>query len=143
MILRSQLIVLLKNKIFNESAEIWNFKQISLKMFRDEYPRYPTIQVLALFYVFVYLFITCIELDMILMKGLKLFTINNYASVSVMDQELYKLLHVFVESVWSLVQVCKLHAVVFLGLFFYSKDGARTSVPMKLVRQIKMCLNET
>lgn len=44
MILRSQLIVLLKNKIFNESAEIWNFKQISLKMFRDEYPRYPTIQ---------------------------------------------------------------------------------------------------
>ncbi|XP_069690875.1 H(+)/Cl(-) exchange transporter 7 [Periplaneta americana] len=44
MILRSQLIVLLKNKIFNESPEIWNFKQVSLKMFRDEYPRYPTIQ---------------------------------------------------------------------------------------------------
>jgi hypothetical protein len=49
MILRSQLIALLKNKIFNESAEIWNFKQISLKIFRDEYPRYPTIQVRALF----------------------------------------------------------------------------------------------
>lgn len=44
MILRSQLIVLLKNKIFNESHEIWNFKELSLKMFRDEYPRYLTIQ---------------------------------------------------------------------------------------------------
>lgn len=47
MILRSQLIVLLKNKIFNESAEIWNCKQPSIKMFRDEYPRYLTIQVQA------------------------------------------------------------------------------------------------
>lgn len=44
MILRSQLIVLLKNKIFNESHEIWNSKQLSLKMFRDEYPRHLTIQ---------------------------------------------------------------------------------------------------
>jgi hypothetical protein len=52
MILRSQLIVLLKNKIFNESAEIWNLKQPSIKMFRDEYPRYLTIQVQALSYVF-------------------------------------------------------------------------------------------
>jgi len=48
MILRSQLIVLLKNKIFNESYEIWDSKQVSLKMFRDEYPRYLTIQVQAL-----------------------------------------------------------------------------------------------
>jgi len=39
----------LKNKIFNESAEIWNFKQLSVKMFRDEYPRYFTIQVQTLF----------------------------------------------------------------------------------------------
>jgi hypothetical protein len=91
MILRSQLIVLLKNKIFNESAEIWNFKQISLKMFRDEYPRYPTIQVHALFH----LFVVCIELEVILMKGLKLLTINNYARFSVMHQELSKVLYVF------------------------------------------------
>jgi len=41
--LRSQLIVLLKNKIFNEYAEIWE-KYLDIKMFRDEYPRYPTIE---------------------------------------------------------------------------------------------------
>jgi hypothetical protein len=50
-ILRSQLIVLLKNKIFNESYEIWDSKQLSLKMFRDEYPRYLTIQVQALLHL--------------------------------------------------------------------------------------------
>ncbi|KAJ9582590.1 hypothetical protein L9F63_023078, partial [Diploptera punctata] len=43
-ILRSQLIVLIKNKIFNESSDIWNIKQITIKMFRDEYPRYPNIK---------------------------------------------------------------------------------------------------
>lgn len=42
LILRSQLIVLLQNKIFNEHAEYWE-KSLSLKLFRDEYPRYPTI----------------------------------------------------------------------------------------------------
>jgi hypothetical protein len=47
----------------------------------------------------VYLFITCIKLDMILMKGLKLITIDNYASFSVMHRELHKLFHVFVELV--------------------------------------------
>uniref|UniRef100_A0A0C9R3S7 Chloride channel protein n=1 Tax=Fopius arisanus TaxID=64838 RepID=A0A0C9R3S7_9HYME len=41
LILRSQLIVLLKNKIFNES-ESWDIP-LSLKMFRNEYPRYPEI----------------------------------------------------------------------------------------------------
>ena len=43
LILRSQLIVLLQNKIFNECAESWD-KDLSIKMFRDEYPRYPTIE---------------------------------------------------------------------------------------------------
>ncbi|KAH0947333.1 hypothetical protein HN011_003798 [Eciton burchellii] len=43
LILRSQLIVLLKNKIFNEYAEIWE-KYLDIKMFRNEYPRYPTIE---------------------------------------------------------------------------------------------------
>lgn len=43
LILRSQLIVLLQNKIFNEYAESWD-KDLSIKMFRDEYPRYPTIE---------------------------------------------------------------------------------------------------
>ena len=43
MILRSQLIVLLQNKIFNEYSEFWE-KDLSIKMFRNEYPRYPTIE---------------------------------------------------------------------------------------------------
>ncbi|XP_076679949.1 chloride channel protein 7 [Andrena cerasifolii] len=43
LILRSQLIVLLQNKIFNEYAESWD-KDLGIKMFRDEYPRYPTIE---------------------------------------------------------------------------------------------------
>lgn len=42
LILRSQLIVLLQNKIFNEYAEFW--EPLSIKMFRKEYPRYPTIE---------------------------------------------------------------------------------------------------
>lgn len=43
LILRSQLIVLLQNKIFNEYAEFWE-KSLSIKVFRKEYPRYPTIE---------------------------------------------------------------------------------------------------
>lgn len=43
LILRSQLIVLLKNKVFNEYEEFWE-KPLSMKMFRNEYPRYPTIE---------------------------------------------------------------------------------------------------
>ncbi|OXU19666.1 hypothetical protein TSAR_006094 [Trichomalopsis sarcophagae] len=43
MILRSQLIVLLQNKIFNEYSEFWD-KDLSIKIFRNEYPRYPTIE---------------------------------------------------------------------------------------------------
>ncbi|XP_014217594.1 H(+)/Cl(-) exchange transporter 7 [Copidosoma floridanum] len=42
MILRSQLIVLLQNKVFNEYEENWE-KDLSIKMFRKEYPRYPTV----------------------------------------------------------------------------------------------------
>lgn len=42
LILRSQLIVLLQNKIFNEYSANWD-KILSIKMFRKEYPRYPTI----------------------------------------------------------------------------------------------------
>lgn len=43
LILRSQLIVLLQNKIFNEYAENWE-SNLDIKMFRKEYPRYPTIE---------------------------------------------------------------------------------------------------
>lgn len=43
LILRSQLIVLLQNKIFNEYAESWD-KSLDIKIFRKEYPRYPTIE---------------------------------------------------------------------------------------------------
>ncbi|XP_068983504.1 H(+)/Cl(-) exchange transporter 7 [Bombus flavifrons] len=42
LILRSQLIVLLQNKIFNRNLEYWE-KSLSVKLFRKEYPRYPTI----------------------------------------------------------------------------------------------------
>ncbi|GJQ72142.1 hypothetical protein Trydic_g3236 [Trypoxylus dichotomus] len=41
LILRSQLIVILQRKIFNERAQNWD--NISNSIFRDEYPRYPTI----------------------------------------------------------------------------------------------------
>lgn len=47
LILRSQLIVLLKNKVFNEYAEFWE-KPLNIKMFRNEYPRYPTIEQIAI-----------------------------------------------------------------------------------------------
>ncbi|KAL0110500.1 hypothetical protein PUN28_013839 [Cardiocondyla obscurior] len=47
LILRSQLIVLLKNKVFNEYEEFWE-KPLSVKMFRNEYPRYPTIDQVAI-----------------------------------------------------------------------------------------------
>lgn len=35
--------MLLQNKIFNEYAEYWE-KGLSIKIFRKEYPRYPTIE---------------------------------------------------------------------------------------------------
>ncbi|XP_076626273.1 chloride channel protein 7 isoform X1 [Colletes latitarsis] len=47
LILRSQLIVLLQNKIFNEQADNWE-ANLSIKMFRNEYPRYPTIDQVTL-----------------------------------------------------------------------------------------------
>jgi chloride channel 7 len=43
MILRWQLIVLLKNKVFNEYADDENRSPLTLKDFRDVYPRYPSI----------------------------------------------------------------------------------------------------
>ncbi|KYQ58999.1 H(+)/Cl(-) exchange transporter 7 [Trachymyrmex zeteki] len=47
LILRSQLIVLLKDKVFNEYEEFWE-KPLSINMFRNEYPRYPTIEQVAI-----------------------------------------------------------------------------------------------
>jgi hypothetical protein len=44
LILRSQLIVMLQHKLFNETAENWSHRGDILKYFRDAYPRYPTIQ---------------------------------------------------------------------------------------------------
>ncbi|XP_017769929.1 PREDICTED: H(+)/Cl(-) exchange transporter 7 [Nicrophorus vespilloides] len=46
LILRSQLIVLLQNKIFNETSDSWS--NINANIFRDEYPRYPTVDKLDL-----------------------------------------------------------------------------------------------
>ncbi|XP_018323894.1 H(+)/Cl(-) exchange transporter 7 isoform X1 [Agrilus planipennis] len=46
LILRSQLIVILKKKLFNETAEWWD--TLSASIFRDEYPRYPTIDEISI-----------------------------------------------------------------------------------------------
>jgi len=43
-ILRSQLIVMIQHKLFNETAESWSHRSNTLRYFRDAYPRYPTIQ---------------------------------------------------------------------------------------------------
>ncbi|KAG7302799.1 hypothetical protein JYU34_012776 [Plutella xylostella] len=49
LILRSQLIVLLQNKIFNENANsAWSNTKVDMDMFRTEYPRYPTIEEMQL-----------------------------------------------------------------------------------------------
>lgn len=45
LILRDQLIVLLKNKVFNETPFVWESNEVSPKMFQKEYPRYPSIHV--------------------------------------------------------------------------------------------------
>ncbi|XP_043478610.1 H(+)/Cl(-) exchange transporter 7 [Leptopilina heterotoma] len=42
LILRSQLLVILRNKLFNEYADFWE-ERLDIKIFRNEYPRYPTI----------------------------------------------------------------------------------------------------
>ncbi|XP_076030012.1 chloride channel protein 7 isoform X4 [Oratosquilla oratoria] len=39
-ILRSQLVVLLKNKVFNENAEVWQEGKVDIHLFRKAYPRY-------------------------------------------------------------------------------------------------------
>jgi chloride channel 7 len=44
LILRSQLIVMLQHKLFNETSETWSHRGDILKYFRDAYPRYPAIQ---------------------------------------------------------------------------------------------------
>ncbi|KAH1026132.1 H(+)/Cl(-) exchange transporter 7 [Dendroctonus ponderosae] len=46
LILRSQLIVILKQKLFNETSEHWS--EFSASLFRDQYPRYPCIEDLHL-----------------------------------------------------------------------------------------------
>ncbi|XP_047023936.1 H(+)/Cl(-) exchange transporter 7-like [Helicoverpa armigera] len=44
MILRSQLIVLIQNKLYNENANTtWSNFNVDMNMFRKEYPRYPSI----------------------------------------------------------------------------------------------------
>nr|XP_033335693.1 H(+)/Cl(-) exchange transporter 7 [Megalopta genalis] len=47
LILRSQLIVLLKHKVFNEDSEYLK-KYYNIKLFRKEYPRYPTIEKISI-----------------------------------------------------------------------------------------------
>lgn len=44
LILRSQLIVLLQNKLFNITPGDWESGKINMKIFRKAYPRYPTIE---------------------------------------------------------------------------------------------------
>lgn len=49
LILRSQLIVLLQNKMYNENANSsWSNFKVDINMFRTEYPRYPSIDQLEI-----------------------------------------------------------------------------------------------
>ncbi|CAK1595967.1 unnamed protein product [Parnassius mnemosyne] len=49
LILRSQLIVLLQNKIYNENANTtWSNLNVDMQMFRNEYPRFPSIDELVI-----------------------------------------------------------------------------------------------
>lgn len=48
LILRSQLIVLLYNRIFNETLDKWDMRKPDLKMFRNAYPRYKGLETLKL-----------------------------------------------------------------------------------------------
>ena len=43
LILRHQLISLLQNKVFNETS--WDFNELSVDIFRKQYPRYPSLDV--------------------------------------------------------------------------------------------------
>ena len=43
LILRSQLVVILKRSLFEETKQFWE-SQVSIETFRDYYPRYPSIQ---------------------------------------------------------------------------------------------------
>ncbi|XP_045130984.1 H(+)/Cl(-) exchange transporter 7-like [Portunus trituberculatus] len=44
LILRSQLTVLLKHKIFNENTHVWENSKVDIRLFRLSYPRYFTLQ---------------------------------------------------------------------------------------------------
>lgn len=44
LILRSQLTVLLKHKVFNENAEVWQDKKVDIHLFRESYPRFYTME---------------------------------------------------------------------------------------------------
>ncbi|XP_063859826.1 H(+)/Cl(-) exchange transporter 7-like isoform X3 [Scylla paramamosain] len=44
LILRSQLTVLLKHKVFNENAHVWESSKVDIRLFRLSYPRYFTLQ---------------------------------------------------------------------------------------------------
>nr|XP_045599968.1 H(+)/Cl(-) exchange transporter 7-like [Procambarus clarkii] len=44
LILRSQLLVLLKYKIFNENNEVWQNSKVNIRLFRLSYPRYFTLE---------------------------------------------------------------------------------------------------
>lgn len=50
LILRSQLIVILQKKIFNETCDSWDHNTASI--FRDQYPRYPSIEVSTKIYLY-------------------------------------------------------------------------------------------
>lgn len=53
LILRSQLIVLLQNKVFNEVPSAWD--DVSLTTFRHDYPRYSKVDVRHISYIFYFI----------------------------------------------------------------------------------------
>ncbi|KAL7639227.1 UNVERIFIED_CONTAM: hypothetical protein RMT77_010761 [Armadillidium vulgare] len=48
LILRSDLIILLKNKIFNENTHVWDGNIVNMELFRAFYPRYPSVEEVSL-----------------------------------------------------------------------------------------------
>lgn len=48
-ILRHQLIVIIKNKYFEETKRFWT-NDVSIENFRQEYPRYPSIKVKKIYF---------------------------------------------------------------------------------------------
>lgn len=67
--MRDQLIIILLEKIFNETADCWD--EITLDIFRDHYPRYPTANVSSFWNIYIPKYILLIEKGIVKKKKIK------------------------------------------------------------------------